>query len=74
METTQVLAVWVHFEGDWSSREKFYGKICKDGRIIIPKFTFRQLEKWSGDQDIVGAVLGVELYPPTMETQDDEDE
>lgn len=74
MEATQVLRVSVHFEGDWSGREKFLAQMSKDGRICVPKLTCGLLEAAFEEQDIVGAVVVVELCPfDAAENEEEED-
>jgi len=63
MENSQVLQLTVHIEGQWSSEERFYGQMGKDGRITIPKLTCSLLKALYGEQDITGAILEVELVP-----------
>lgn len=75
MEATQVLRVSVHFEGDWDSVEKFFAQMSKDGRICVPKLTCGLLKAAYEEQDIVGAVVVVELRPfdAAEETEEEED-
>lgn len=76
LESDQVLGVAVHFEGEWSSLEKFYAQMSKDGRITVPKLTCSLLKNAYRGQDIVGAIFEVDLTPSegVLEEQDEEDE
>ncbi len=76
METSQVLKVSVHFEGLWSSEEKFFAQMSKDGRICVPKLTCGLLKAAYEGQSIIGAVVAVELRPfdADEETEDEEED
>jgi hypothetical protein len=58
----QVLSVAIRFEGKWCSREKFFVRMGKDGRITIPKLTCNLLRAY-WEQDITGATVEVEVSP-----------
>ena len=75
MESTQVLKVSVHFEGDWSS-EKFFAQMSKDGRICVPKLACGLLKAAYEEESMIGAVVVVQLRPfdADEETEDEEEE
>jgi hypothetical protein len=65
METDQVLKVGVgaHTLGIWREWESFYGKMGKDGRILIPKLTLALLRSESGKPDLAGYAMEVTIEP-----------
>jgi hypothetical protein len=65
MDTKQMMEVAVHFDGHWSTREKFFGQISKDGRIAIPKLTCRLLKDSYGDGTWREQLLRLRLHLQT---------
>jgi hypothetical protein len=65
METDQVLKIGVgtHVLGIWREWESFYGKISKDGRILIPKLMLALLRSESEKPNLTGYVMEVTLEP-----------
>jgi len=61
LEPSQILQVSVLFNRRWVTREQFYGRMGKDGRITIPKTICGLLEAFYGGEDAAGAVLDVTL-------------
>jgi hypothetical protein len=65
METDQVLKIGIgtHKVGIWCEWESFYGKMGKDGRILIPKLMLALLRSESEKPDLTGYVMEVTLEP-----------
>ena len=61
MDTEQVLKVSVRAVNVWTGWEIFYGKMGRDGRIIIPKLQ-RELLR-DREKSLVGYVMNVMLEP-----------
>ena len=74
MEPSQVLKVSVHFEGNWSSEEKFFAQMSNDGRICVPKLACGLLKAAYEEESIIGAVVVVLLRPFDADETEDEDE
>jgi hypothetical protein len=72
LEPIEVLHVSVRFLGQWSSREQFYAQMHKDGRISIPALQGRLLETFYSPQNLLGAIVEVELDPSTAENTDED--
>ncbi|MCW4009468.1 MAG: hypothetical protein NWF05_02460 [Candidatus Bathyarchaeota archaeon] len=62
LDSSQVLQVAVRFDGHWRSREEFFGQMCKDGRITVPKVVCGLLKHY-WEEDITGAIMKVEMAP-----------
>jgi hypothetical protein len=61
METDQVLKVGVYPIGTWVSRQHFYAKMGKDGRVLIPKLVLALL---LGEKpNLEGYVMDIWLEP-----------
>jgi hypothetical protein len=74
LEPNQALQVLVFFVGDWSSRQRFYACMSKDGRIRVPKTTSELLKAdYDGDTAEAGAIVEVKLAPPEMQVTDEEE-
>ena len=63
METDQVLKVGVLAHNVWTGWQHFYGKMGKDGRVLIPKLTLALLRSESEKPDVTGYVMEVTLQP-----------
>jgi hypothetical protein len=65
MEPDQVLKIGVgaHTLGIWCEWESFYGKMGKDGRILIPKLTLALLRSENEKPDLTDYVMEVTLEP-----------
>lgn len=64
MDTEQVLKVSVHAVDVFSGWEIFYARMCRDGRITIPKLTLKLLQdRIREKQSLTGAVMEVRLEP-----------
>jgi len=62
MEPDQVLKVTVSLEG-LEKRESFYGRVSKDGRILVPKLISGLLGVEDCSTESGGKVLGVVMSP-----------
>jgi hypothetical protein len=61
MEPDQLLKVGVNALAVWRSWEFFYGKMGKDGRILVPKLTLRLIR--SKEPRFAGFVMDVSFEP-----------
>ena len=62
MDTEQVLKVTVSALNVWGSTQVFYGKMGRDGRILLPKLQL-ELMRSSRETSLVGCVMEVSLEP-----------
>jgi len=52
-------------------REKFYGRMSKDGRLTVPKVIAKELLKESEEETLEGYTAGVALYVIRREKEDE---
>jgi bifunctional DNA-binding transcriptional regulator/antitoxin component of YhaV-PrlF toxin-antitoxin module len=63
MEPQQVLKVKVNAGSPIGSKETFYAKMSRDGRIAIPKLTLELLRNEDDEESLVGSIFEVQLEP-----------
>ena len=68
MDASQVLKVSVKEPGSFVSREVFYARMNKDGRITIPRLTLEILDE-GGKKSLEGSVLEVQIEPADDSSQ-----
>jgi len=61
LESTQVLNVSVKVVGAFGTREEFYARMSRDGRITVPKLFVDLLR--DEEESLVGYTLEVTLNP-----------